>query len=108
MPRAYCQYGISFGLNSQPLNVRHFIVPIASTRSYFVMSSGLRKRSDKLRVVGDSDVSSEGKGDSNHIKCICLRLISRGCKCLRQYSVERKARNNVPSEFPVVAVTPSW
>jgi hypothetical protein len=30
----------------------------------------LRKRSDKLRVVGDSDVSSEGEGGSNHINCI--------------------------------------
>jgi len=45
---AYCQYGISFGLNSQPLNVRHFIAPSACTWSYFVVASGLRNRSDKL------------------------------------------------------------
>ena len=29
-------------------------------------------------------------------------------KAVRQYSVERWAGNNVPSEFPVVAVTPFW
>jgi len=75
MLSAYCRYGISFGLNSQPLNVRHFIVPSACYMILFC--GGIRFAQEERQIKsggGDSDVSSEGEGYSNHISCIYLRL----------------------------------